>query len=224
MPPSSDTAQDVSAASLYLTAKSSALPQSPRSVVNVYAYLRSQRDSAHRHSSKQSSSEVDPESYYLSEGAYMTARMTLYRTEALILRVLSFTTKVLVPHHLALTYLQTLGVLSTPPTPKIRALTARVIAYLNDALLSSQLLYLTHQPICLAVAAIYLAAREMGTKLPSSEWCEIFDVDREELGFLVLGLASTGKWVEEESKKWASSPCPLSSEDLRLLIQQRNGT
>lgn len=52
------------------------------------------------------------------------------------------------------------------------------------------MLYLTHQPSSLATAAIYLAARETGVKMPDVEWWEVFDCDREELGFLVVGMKS----------------------------------
>ncbi|KAL8828442.1 MAG: hypothetical protein Q9191_002581 [Dirinaria sp. TL-2023a] len=220
-----NAAKDVSAASLYMIAKSSALPQSPRSVLNVYAFLLSQGNLGHRlESSQPTLARTSPETYYLSEGNYMLARTTLYQTEALVLRVLSFNTKVVVPHHLALTFLQTLGVLPTPATAKSKALAARVIAHLNSALFSPQLLYLTHQPTSLAVAAIYLAAREVGLKLPTSEWWEVFDVDREELGFLVLGLGSCAGWIENEKDKWASSACPLSKEELEVVMKQSNGT
>ena len=147
----------------------------------------------------------------------------MYQTEALVLRVLSFNTQVIIPHHLALTFLQTLGALPTPATAKSKALSARVVAHLNSALFSPQLLYLTHQPISLAVAAIYLAAKEVGVKLPTNEWWEVFDVDREELGFLVLGLRSTG-WIEDEREKWASSACPLSKAELEVIMKQSNGT
>lgn len=57
-------------------------------------------------------------------------------------------------------------------------------------LLSPQLVYLTHQPNALAVAAIYAAARDEGVRLPACEWWEVFDVDREELGFLVVAMRS----------------------------------
>lgn len=50
--------------------------------------------------------------------------------------------------------------------------------------------YLTHQPCALATAAIYLAARERGVRLPESGWREAFDCEREELGVLVVGMQS----------------------------------
>ena len=152
----------------------------------------------------------------------MAGRTRLYQTEAAMLRALSFITKVILPHHLALTFLQTIGGLPASPTDRSRALAARTIAHLNTALFSPQLLYLTHQPTALAVAAIYLSAKEVGLKLPTNEWWEVFDVDREELGFLVLGFGSCGVWIEEEQKKWATSRYPLTVEDVEVEMKRRD--
>lgn len=156
----------------------------------------------------------DPESYYLSEGTYHSTRSVLLRTEALVLRTLSFDVKVTVPHHLALTYLQTLGVLPSNPTSKSRGLAARTIGYLNLGLLSPQLLYLTHQPTTLAIAAIYLASRESGVKLPGTAWWEVFDVDREDLGFVVVAYRSCEAWINSERQKWKERVCPLTVYEL----------
>ena len=95
--------------------------------------------------------------------------------------------------------MQTLSLLPQPPTSTSTRLAGRALEHLNTALLSPQLLYLTHQPTALAVAAIYLAAREVGVKV-EGEWWGVFDVEREDLGFLVVGLLSTKKWVEIEGK------------------------
>lgn len=160
----------------------------------------------------------DPESYFLSEGSYHSARALLLQTEAIILRTLSFDTKVVVPHHLALTYLQTLGVLPPVPSSTSRALASRTLGYLNLALFSPQLLYVTHQPTSLAVAAIYLAAREVEVELPSSEWWEVFDVEREDLGFLVVALQSCEGWVKAEKERWHRGSCPLTVDEVNLEI------
>lgn len=198
-----------------MTAKSSFLPQSTRSVLNVYSYLTSSA-SPLRQSSQTSDPVVKPdtESYYLSEASYQTARATLLQTESIVLRSIAFVTSVITPHHLALTYLQTLGVLPSTPTSKSSALAAHTLAYLNTAVFSPQLLYLTHQPAALAVAAIYLAARDVGVKLSAVEWWEVFDVDREELGFLVVGLGSCEGWIGRERRKWVERGCPLTVEEL----------
>ena len=196
-----------------MIAKISALPQTPRSILNVYAYLASNAFLL-KMEAITDFSKPDPESYYLAEGSYMAARTTLLQTEAMLLRALSFITKVVTPHHLALTFLQTLGVMPASPTTKSRALARRTISHLNTALFSPQLLYLAHQPTALAVAAIYLAAKETGVKLPSSQWWEVFDVDREELGFLVVGLCSCRSWVEHERTKWVGGQCPVTVEDV----------
>lgn len=49
----------------------------------------------------------------------------------------------------------------------------------------------------LAVAAIYAAAKDLGAKMPECAWWEVFDVDREELGFLVVGMRSLEGWVRK---------------------------
>lgn len=215
-----NSAKDLSAASLYLTAKTSAFPQTPRSVLNVYAYILSCPPPAFQ--PLPTTAKPDPESYYLTEGEYQSARATLMRTESILLRSISFVTNAVLPHRLALTYLQTLGVLPSTPSRESRALGARTLAHLNTALLSPQLLYLTHQPAALAVASIYLAAREIGIKLSACEWWEVFDVDREELGFLVVAFQSCGEWITCENTKWSEYNCPLTIDELEQEMKRRD--
>lgn len=206
--PLSYEVSDVSAASLFLIAKLSSHPTPPRDICNVYAYLLSPASpllrSPSTHPQPPSPSEPDPSKYYLSETAYAASRERILIIEADILRALSFDTHVALPHDLAVTYLRALDFSG----PKLSTLTRRVVAYLNTALLSPQLLYLTHQPNALAVAAIYIAARDpdVGAKLPECPWYEVFDVDREALGFLVVGMRSLEGLVRkrrEEIKAFA---------------------
>ncbi|MCJ1470828.1 hypothetical protein MMC07_009475 [Pseudocyphellaria aurata] len=213
---------DVSAASLYLTAKTSAFPQSPRAVLNVYAFVLSCPPPAMQ--PLPAGATPDPESYYLTEGEYHSARTILLRTESILLRSISFVTNAVLPHRLALTYLQTLGVLPPTPSRESSALAARTLAHLNTALLSPQLLYLTHQPAALAVASIYLAARETGIRLSACEWWEVFDVDREELGFLVVGLQSCGEWIICENERWSKHKCPLTIDELEQEMKNPSST
>ncbi|KAI4142873.1 MAG: hypothetical protein L6R39_004788 [Caloplaca ligustica] len=210
--------KDVSAASLYMAAKLSANPQTPRSVCNVYAYLMS--EPTRRAFPKAPTN--DPESYYLSEGNYHAFRAIVLQTEIIVLRTLSFDVKTVVPHHLALTYLQTLGVLPSPPSSKSRTLAARTLGYLNVALLSPQLLYVIFQPTALAVAAIYLASREAGVKLPSTEWWEVYDVDREDLGFLVVAFRSCEPWIKRERENWKDRKCPLTVDELEAEMKHES--
>jgi len=65
------------------------------------------------------------------------------------------------------------------------------------------------------VAAIYLAARETGINLPDEPWWEVFDVDREELGFLVVALTSMEPFVEDYSTRFDKVPPPLTSRSIR---------
>lgn len=154
----------------------------------------------------------DPSSYYLSDAAYHAAQTRLLRAEARVLHALAFDLHAALPHALAVTYLQALDFLGTgAPSPGKGgggggggSEAARLaLGHLNAALLSPQLLYATHQPNALAVAAIYAAARDLstgsgsGVVTPACEWWEVFDVDREELGFLVVALRSLETWLRD---------------------------
>ncbi|KAI1911646.1 hypothetical protein LOZ65_006144 [Ophidiomyces ophidiicola] len=208
-------AKDISAASIYIAAKLSFTPVSPRSVINVYAFLLSPESSplAFVNLSQPATNE-NPKSYWVSEGTYQSERISLTEMESSILRTLGFDTHVAIPHSIALTYLQTLGA-ATPDVAK------RTIEHLNAALFSPQLLYVTHQPNALAVAAIYLAAREVEVKLVDCEWWEVFDVDREELGFLVVAMRSMKGFVEAEAEKWKDRVVPLTAADVKRELQRR---
>ncbi|KAJ9659077.1 hypothetical protein H2198_003366 [Neophaeococcomyces mojaviensis] len=195
-----------SAASVYLSAKQSFYPLSPRSIINVYALLTSPEASllsfinSNATGIIHSSEPPNSRNYHVSEGAYETHRQALFDAESRILASLAFDTKVVLPHTLALTYMQALSASTVP-------LAERVLAHLNAALLSPQLLYLTHQPNALAVAAIYLAAREQEVALVDDEvaWWEVFDVGREGLGFLVLSMGSLNGFVEAEKVSWTGN-------------------
>ncbi|KAB8254675.1 autophagocytosis associated protein [Aspergillus pseudonomiae] len=207
--------KDVSAAALYMTAKLSFQPTSPRSVLNVYNLLVSKDASPLWFINPKGVSEQPPlETYCLSEGGYQSQRMVLLRTESIILRTLGFNTHVALPHTIALTYLQTLGISSS-------AVAQRVFEHLNAALLSPQLLYVTHQPNALAVSSIYLAAREVGVKLVDGEWWEVFDVDREELGFLVVGMRSMEGFARAEMEKWKGRAVPMIVDEVEAEVERR---
>ncbi|KAI9878085.1 MAG: hypothetical protein M1830_001838 [Pleopsidium flavum] len=208
--------QDVSAASLYLMAKLSAYPQTPRSILNVYGYLLS--SASPLINPRTVPSKPKPDVYYLSEGDYHNQRNIMLKTEAHILRILGFQTHVSLPYTISINYLQAL----LPSSHRsLQPLARRVFQQLNTALLSPQMLYLTHQPPALAVAAIYLAARETGAKLPEVEWWEVFDVEREELGFLVVGMQSMDEWVKVETGKWGKRQAPMMVDEVESECERR---
>jgi cyclin L len=174
--------------------------------LTVYAYLLSPTASPLHFINaniKVLTEKPNAEEYSLSEGTYLAERLQLQKAEADILRFCAFDIHVALPHSIALTYLQTLGA-SSP------ALAKRVFEHLNAALFSPQLLYATHQPNALAVAAIYLAAREVGVKLVEQEWWEVFDVDREDLGFLVVAMGSMHGFAKSELDKLMKRPVPMT--------------
>lgn len=208
-------AQDVIAAALYLTAKPSAHPVTPRQILVVFEYLSHLGPDYHQLATGDGTLGSD---WAMSEGKYETSRNTLYSTEAHILRVSGFQTHVALPYTLCINYLQTLDVFSSSLGSTVAK---RAFAHLNTALLSPQLLYLTHQPPAIATAAIYLAAREVNAKLPEVEWWEVFDVDREELGFLVVALRSVEGFALEEKRKWGRRKVPMSIEDLQSELERR---
>lgn len=190
--------QDVSAASIFLVCKLGPRPRSPRDITNVYAYLLSSCSSFLRNKSIPPPAAADPSAYYLSEADYFAFHNRILALEARILYTLAFDTHVALPHPLAVTYLQTLDFSNHQPKEN---LARRAVEYLNTALLSPQLLYLTHQPNMLAVAAIYVAARDVGARMPECEWWEVFDVEREELGFLVVAMRSLEGWARKHRKE-----------------------
>jgi hypothetical protein len=198
-----------------LTAKLSFQPTSPRSVLTVYAFLLAKEASPLWFvNPKGSPNEPIPTRYHLTEGGYQSQRQILLRIESVILRTLGFNTHVALPHTITLTYLQTLGVSSTE-------VARRAFEHLNSSLLSPQLLFVTHQPNALAVASIYLAARERGVKLVDGEWWEVFDVDREDLGFLVVGMQSMEGFARAEMERWKGRTVPLDVEEVEAEIERR---
>lgn len=220
--------QDVAAASLYLTAKPSATPVSPRRVLTTFAFLSSLPPGELSRSQQQNDLEIQriittTTTWHFSEGTYERSRNKLYKIEMQILKTLGFQTHVALPQPLCINYLQTLDVFSSSSVSVAAqgpAVAKRAFQHLNSALLSPQLVYLTHQPHALAVSAIYLAARELGLKLPGVEWWEVFDVDREELGFLVVALRSVEGFAAEERVKWEGRKVPCTVDELREEIRR----
>jgi cyclin L len=210
-----DAKQDVAAACLYLTAKPSPHPIAPRQVLVVFEFLGSIRPEY-----STALADIDPNfaKWSLSEGQFESARQRLYQFESSILRALGFETHVASPYTLCINYLQTLDLFKTLAGYTVAK---RCFAHLNSALLSPQLLYLTHQPSAIVTAAIYLAAREVDVKLPETEWWEVFDVDREELGFLVVALRSIKGFAHEEKRQWGQRKVPLTVEALQSELEQR---
>lgn len=211
-----DMRQDIATASTYLAAKASTVPKSPRSVLNVYAYIASMPDILGR---EIDSADLKYEDCYLSEGTYQTQRLRLTQLETIVLRTLGFQTHVALPHALCIYYIQALDVFQNPSAG--RRVAHRAFAHLNAGLMNPQLLYLTHQPPALATAAIYLAARQEGVKLPEVEWWEVFDTDREELGFLVVAMLSMDGFAAQEAAAWSGKRIPTTVKELEAALEER---
>ena len=85
------------------------------------------------------------------------------------------------------------------------------------------MLYLTHQPCALACAAIYLAARDEGVRLPGVEWWTVFDCEREELGFLCLGMGSVEGIGGREVERWGGDVGMITRKMVRREIEKGEG-
>lgn len=153
----------------------------------------------------------------MSEQMYFASRAKILQIEGQICNALSFNNHVALPHPLAITYLQTLDAFTDRGIGQKVA--AHTVKYLNTAILSPQMLYLTHQPNALAVGAIYLAARDCGMKLPEVEWWEVFDVDREELGFLCVALGSVMSLARRELNRWGKKSM-ITVEEVRAKAKE----
>ncbi|EGX49465.1 hypothetical protein AOL_s00078g498 [Orbilia oligospora ATCC 24927] len=211
-------------ASLYLSSKLTEHAQKPRDIINIFKYLLSPasplhpphllpKDLENEDGTPGAKKKSNKSLYYVSEGDYTALKSLLLSTEAKILRALGFNTTVNLPYSLAFNYLQSLGVLSETSTPSSppnsespsnplqhSKLISTTFAYLTDLLCSPSQVYLTHHPHELAVAGIYLAARDHGVKLPE-RWWEVWDVERETLGFLVVVLRG-GTYGNDAKKVW----------------------
>ena len=156
---------------------------------------------------------ADSESYYVDDRTYLYHRTRLLDTETEILKALGFQTHTALPYTLVVNYAQALDCLT-------KSLLKRGFAYLTDALMSPSLVYLTHQPNALAVAALYLAARDEGVKLPEV-WWEVFDVEREDLGFLVAVMRGVQEFVEGRVKEWGVGGIPWEGRELEEEMERR---
>lgn len=47
-------------------------------------------------------------------------------------------------------------------------------------------------------------------KLVDHEWWEVFDVDREDLGFLVVAMGSMEGFAKSEHEKWQKKSIPMT--------------
>lgn len=215
---------DACHASIFLSSKLTENPTRARDIINVTAYLLNVPTTlpvspppARRRPDDEDSEPPapPPEKYHVSEQSYFDQRSRFLAVEMEILKACGFQTHLSLPYTLVINYIQTLSVLS----PEI---VKRAFGYLNDALLSPRLLYLTHQPNALAVAAVYLGARDCGVKLPP-QWWDIFDCEWEELRFLAVGMKAVEEFVKDQIALWKGKTpgIPWDLEELEMYLERR---
>lgn len=101
-----------------------------------------------------------------------------------LLAALNFDTDLLLPHSLALSYIQLLELHASPD------LAQTTWAYLNDAVRTTDLIIMNH-PNVIATAAISLAATSLNLTISKSEWWTLFDVHLPDLS-RAISLVSNG--------------------------------
>ena len=71
------------------------------------------------------------------------------------------------------------------------------------------------------MAAVYLAARQTGVKIIGAEWWRVWDVEREELGFLVVGMLSVKDFAKSDQATWADRKIPFTTDEITKEIKAR---
>lgn len=204
--------EDVYPVCLIVASKVSHSLLSLRDVANVHKFLQS-FNAAFATSSTIHEMPYQPDRFFVSDGGLDRITARWFELELAVLGAIGFDTTVALPHRLIIPYSRLLGLLDDPENG--HAVIKRAWDHLNSALLNPQMVYLTHQPCALATAAIYLAARQIGVKMPGVNWWEVFDTDREELGFLVVAFLSFNKFAEQVAEEWKDRDVPTDTDALQ---------
>ncbi|EPX74531.1 cyclin L family cyclin [Schizosaccharomyces octosporus yFS286] len=161
-PPRAADLNVCSMACLSLGSKATETEVSSQDLCNIGIYLKEQF--------------LNPESEYQIHDVFSTEMYTtkgkINDMELEILRVINFDTHTVIPHKLAIHYLQTLGLIHD------KRFTQCTWNLLNDSL--HTLLCISVFPFGIAVGCIALASRVLNRKLPQ-EWYLVFDGSEEDL-------------------------------------------
>ncbi|KAJ3191621.1 hypothetical protein HK101_007559 [Irineochytrium annulatum] len=153
--------RDVVLGSVFLASKVEECPRKIRDIIDVYDKL------------------LHPTHVGCDDRAFDAYKECMIQAELQILCRLGFDVQVQHPHGYMINYLQSLGLAED------RVLLQTAWNYLNDRLSAFPFLpYLqrSSSPSCIASAAIFLAARKCGIKLPTSPpWWELFDCGLQDL-------------------------------------------
>ncbi|KAK9462229.1 cyclin-like protein [Lipomyces oligophaga] len=123
-------------------------------------------------------------------------------TETAVLATLGFDTKVVLPFNILCTYLDYIQL----PCHSLILKTAW--GYINDSLRSQ--ICILHQPITIAVTCLWIAAREHDVVvLENRPWWQVFDVDSEDMGHLLLLLRQAKHIALRLEKEVVAAEAPL---------------
>ncbi|CAB36511.1 cyclin L family cyclin [Schizosaccharomyces pombe] len=148
--------------------KTTETPASVQDICNVVVYLKERFKDTNFEARGFIAHDLYSEEMYSS-------RNRLSNMELEVLRALNFDTHIVIPHKLAIHYLQTLQLIDNK---KLLQITWN---FLNDA--SRTRLCVLYPPFSLACGCIAMAARVIGMKLPK-DWYRVFDTTKEEIDSL----------------------------------------
>ncbi|KAL1920926.1 uncharacterized protein VTP21DRAFT_11561 [Calcarisporiella thermophila] len=162
--------KDIGMGSLFLASKIEECMVRIRDLINVYYYLIRRLKKVPAVEPMDQFSQI----FYDMKNAMIVSEMH-------ILKRLGFDVHVRLPYGLMFNYLQVLELESHKELPQ------RAWNYLNDGLRTN--IYVCYQPPTIASAVIWLAARELGVKLPTNPpWWEVFDTTLEDMQVIAIRL------------------------------------
>ncbi|KAJ3022654.1 hypothetical protein HKX48_005584 [Thoreauomyces humboldtii] len=147
---------------VFLASKVEEVPRKIKDIINVFSWLIDQyRD-------------ITPQVEQYAGLQFNDFKDGLSDGEMRILCKLGFNVQVQQPHGFMINYMQSLDIAEN------EELAQSAWNYLNDGLRT--IIYVCYQPSTIACAAIFLAARTHGVKLPTNPpWWEVFDSTLEDL-------------------------------------------
>jgi len=167
----------VALSALFLSAKVEETPKKIRDVLNVFHHLYQKREGV------TSTVPLD-----IMSQAYYDLKQQLINTERYILKDLGFILHVEHPHKFVCNFVHQLVPRSSDGGVSVSGKRLATLAwnYVNDSLHTD--LCVQYQSECIAVAALYLAARQLMLRLPDDSphfWWEVFDTSRQQIDDII---------------------------------------
>ncbi|XP_039249861.2 cyclin-L2-like isoform X1 [Styela clava] len=160
--------EEIAMACIWLASKVEECPRRVRDVINVFHYLRLQRNKS-------------PATPMVLDQDYVNLKNNVIKAERRVLKELGFCVHVKHPHKIIVVYLQVLEL------EKNRELVQTAWNYMNDSLQTT--VFVQYNPETIACACIYLAARVLQIPLPNkTHWFYLFNATEEDIQKICVTL------------------------------------